>query len=381
MLSKLADGYADIGGSIAEREPTAQVDYTEPLIPDAKGVVVTGPASPAISRLEALSGQEIYVQQNTAIWDKLVELNEQFRKAGKAPVELVAADQNLLEDDIAQAVNAGLIPATVMWDKIADAWSKVLPHLTVHQDVVLGEAPLCWAVQRSTPQLKAALNDFIESHRLGTLYGNTILHRYLQETKWVEKATSRKDLKRFNAMIRLFQKYGDQYSYPYLMLAAQAYQESRLNQRLRSRAGAVGVMQIKPSSAAQSPINVRDVYKLDRNIEAGAKFMHFIETQYFERDPLDEVTRSLFATASYNAGAEKIRTLRQEAAAGGYNPNLWFRNVEIVASAEIGGETVQYVRNIYTYYLAYKMVIERQAESAQTEQKIAVKKEAAPQSK
>jgi membrane-bound lytic murein transglycosylase MltF len=374
VLSKLADGYADLAGSIAEREQAAQVDYTEPLIPDAKGVVVTGPASPAISRLEDLSGQKIYVQENTAIWDKLVELNEQFRKAGKAPVVLVAADHNLLEDDIAQAVNAGLIPATVMWDQIADAWSKVLPHLNVHHDVVLGEAPLCWAVQRNTPQLKAALNDFIESHRLGTLYGNTVLNRYLQETKWVEGATSRKDLKRFNEMVELFQKFGDQYSYPYLMLAAQGYQESRLNQRLRSRAGAVGVMQIKPSSAAQNPINIRDVYKLDRNIEAGAKFMHFIETQYFEREPLDDVTKSLFATASYNAGAEKIRTLRQEAAAHGYNPNLWFNNVEVIASVEIGRETVQYVSNIYKYYLAYKMVIERQAKSAQTEQKITVKK-------
>jgi membrane-bound lytic murein transglycosylase MltF len=149
--------------------------------------VVTGRAAPAISRLENLSGQEIYAQENTAIWDKLVELNEQFRKVGKAPVKLVAADPNLLEDDIAQAVNAGLIPATIMWDKIGDVWSKMLPHLNVHHELVLGKAPLCWAVQRNTPQLKAALNDFIKSHRLGTLYGNTILHRYLQETKWVER--------------------------------------------------------------------------------------------------------------------------------------------------------------------------------------------------
>jgi membrane-bound lytic murein transglycosylase MltF len=374
MLSKLADGYADIAGSIAERDHAAKVDYTEPLIPDAEGVVVTGPSSPAISRLEDLSGHEIYVQENTAIWDKLVELNEQFRKAGKPPVELVAADHNLLEDDIAQAVNAGLIPATVMWDKIAAAWSKVLPHLNVHHDLVVGKAPLCWAVQRNTPQLKAALNDFIKSHRIGTSYGNTILRRYLQETKWVEDATSRKDLKRFNEMIKLFQKYGNQYDYPYLMLAAQAYQESRLNQRLRSRAGAVGVMQIKPSSAAQSPIKISDVYKLDRNIEAGAKFMRFLKAQYFENGLTDIVTESLFAIASYNAGPEKIQTLRKEAAEHGYNPNLWFHNVEIIASVEIGRETVQYVRNIYTYYLAYKMVTDRQAESARIEQKIEVKK-------
>ena len=240
--------------------------------------------------------------------------------------------------------------------------------------MVLGNAPLCGAVKRNTPQLKAALNDFIKSHRLGTVYGNTILHRYLQQTKWVEDATSREDLKRFNEMVTLFQKYGNQYDYPYLMLAAQAYQESRLNQRLRSRAGAVGVMQIKPSTAAHSPINIHDVYKLDRNIEAGAKFMRFIETQYFESGLADLVTESLFATASYNAGPEKIQALRKKAAGHGYNPNLWFNNVEIIASVEIGRQTVDYVRNIYTYYLTYKMVIARQAKSTEVKEKIEANK-------
>ena len=239
---------------------------------------------------------------------------------------------------------------------------------------MLGKAPLCWAVQRNTPQLKAVLNDFINSHGLGTAYGNTVARRYLQAVKWVEAATSRDDLKRFNEMVKLFEKYGNQYNYPYLMLSAQAFQESRLNQRLISRAGAVGVMQIKPATAAQNPIDIRDVYKLDHNIEAGAKFMRFIETQYFQGEVMDPVTESLFATASYNAGPEKIQTLRKEAAARGYNPNLWFNNVEIIASLVIGRETVQYVSNIYVYYLAYKMVIERQEKSTRIIQKIEAKK-------
>jgi membrane-bound lytic murein transglycosylase MltF len=175
-------------------------------------------------------------------------------------------------------------------------------------------------------------------------------------------------------MMALFEKYGNQYGYPYLMLAAQGYQESRLNQGLRSRAGAVGVMQIKPSSAAHSPINIRGVNELDHNIEAGAKFMRFMETQYFEREPMDPVTESLFATASYNAGAAKVQTLRKEADKRGYNPNLWFNNVEIIASVEIGRETVQYVSNIYKYYLAYKMVTERQAKSTEVKEKIEANK-------
>jgi membrane-bound lytic murein transglycosylase MltF len=258
MISKLAGGYADLAGTTVPRETQgAQVDYTAPLVSDAAGVVVTGPAAPPLARLDDLSDHEVYVHQNTAIWDKLAELNEQLSKASKAPVDLVPADPNLLDDDIAQMVNAGLVPATVLYDKIADAWAKVLPKLKVHHDVVLVKAPLCWAIQRNTPQLKAAVNDFIKSHSLGTAYGNTIAGRYLQETKWVLHATSREDLKRFDEMVKLFRQYGEQYSFPHLLLTAQAFQESGLNQKLKSREGAVGVMQIKPSTAAGDPINIK----------------------------------------------------------------------------------------------------------------------------
>jgi membrane-bound lytic murein transglycosylase MltF len=374
MISKLAGGYADLAGTIAPRETQgAQVDYTAPLVADAAGVVVTGPAAPPLARLDDLSGHEVYVHQDTAIWDKLAELNEQLSKVGKAPVNLVPADPNLLDDDIAQMVNAGLVPATVLYDKIADAWAKVLPKLKVHHDVVLVKAPLCWAIQRNTPQLKAAVNDFIKSHSLGTAYGNTIAGRYFKETKWVLHATSREDLKRFDEMVKLFRQYGEQYSFPNLLLTAQAFQESGLNQKLKSRVGAVGVMQIKPSTAAGDPINIKGVQKVDRNIEAGAKYMRYMVTQYYAKEPMDEVTKGLFAIASYNAGPAKIQKLRREAAERGYNPNLWFNNVEIIASAEIGRETVQYVSNIYKYYLAYKMVTERQARSKAIKQKTRTK--------
>jgi membrane-bound lytic murein transglycosylase MltF len=84
---------------------------------------------------------------------------------------------------------------------------------------------------------------------------------------------------------------------------------------------------------------------------------------------MDDVTKGLFAIASYNAGPARIQKLRREAAQRGYNPNLWFNNVEIIAAAEIGRETVQYVSNIYKYYLAYKMVAERQVKSDEILQK------------
>jgi membrane-bound lytic murein transglycosylase MltF len=188
-----------------------------------------------------------------------------------------------------------------------------------------------------------------------------VARKYLRDVNWVHDATSRQDLAQFEQLVTFFRGAGQRYDLPYLLLAAQGYQESRLNPNLRSKAGAVGVMQIKPSIAASNPIGIPDITKPDRNIEAGAKYLRYMVTQYYAKEPMDRVTKGLFALASYNAGPNKIQKLRQEAAAEGYDPNKWFNNVEIVASKEIDRETVQYVSNIYKYYLAYQMVTERGA--------------------
>jgi membrane-bound lytic murein transglycosylase MltF len=209
------------------------------------------------------------------------------------------------------------------------------------------EGPLSWAMQKNTPQLKATVDEFVTDHRIGTSYGNTVVRKYLNDIKWVQDATARKDLERFQRLVKFFREYGDKYRFPYLLLAAQGYQESRLDPRLRSRAGAIGVMQIKPSTAAASPIGITDIQKTDRNVEAGAKYLRYMVKQYYENEPMDPVRKGLFALASYNAGPNTIRKLRAEAAAEGYDPNRWFNNVEIIASKRMGNETVQYVSNIY----------------------------------
>jgi membrane-bound lytic murein transglycosylase MltF len=145
-------------------------------------------------------------------------------------------------------------------------------------------------------------------------------------------------------------------------VAAQAYQESGIDQSLRSPVGAVGVMQIKPSTAAGSPIFIQGVDQdMARNIEAGAKYLRFIIDQYYKDEPMDRLNKGLFALASYNAGPARIAGLRREAAKMGLDPNRWFGNVEVVAAKRIGRETVTYVSNIYKYYVTYQLAIEGSA--------------------
>ena len=201
--------------------------------------------------------------------------------------------------------------------------------------------------------------EFVKGHKKGTLLGNMLLKRYLKSTKYIKNSLSAEELQKYQQMVELFKRYAARYEFDYLMMAAQAYQESGLDQSIRSNAGAVGVMQVLPTTAADRNVNIADIEKLENNIHAGTKYMRFIVNRYYKDEPMDDLNKMLFAFASYNAGPAKVNRLRKKTAAMGLNPNVWFHNVEIAASKVIGRETVQYVSNIYKYYIAYKMVTEQ----------------------
>jgi membrane-bound lytic murein transglycosylase MltF len=139
-------------------------------------------------------------------------------------------------------------------------------------------------------------------------------------------------------------------------MMAQGYQESRLDQSVRSRVGAIGVMQVMPLTGKEMAVG--DIRKLEPNIHAGVKYIRFMEDQYYANEPMDAVNKMLFAFASYNAGASRIQKARASAKKRGMNPNRWFYNVSLVVGEQIGREPVQYVGNIYKYYIAYKLVTE-----------------------
>jgi membrane-bound lytic murein transglycosylase MltF len=228
-------------------------------------------------------------------------------------------------------------------------------------------AEIAWAFRKNSPKLKAVVNEFVKGHKEGTMLGNIMFKRYLQNTKYAKNVLSEKELKKYQSMVQLFKKYAGKYGFNYLMIGALAYQESGLNQSKRSPSGAVGVMQMLPSTAKDPNINIPDIEKLENNINAGTKYLRFIFDRYYKDEPMDEVNKMLFAFASYNAGPAKINELRKNASAMGFDPNVWFNNVEIAAAKSIGRETVQYVSNIYKYYISYQMVF-KQAEKKQASQ-------------
>ncbi len=115
-------------------------------------------------------------------------------------------------------------------------------------------------------------------------------------------------------------------------------------------------MQLLPSTAATPEVGIKNVYaSADRNIEAGAKYMRYLMDTYIDDPKIDPTNRMLMGLAAYNAGPENLNRFREAAARAGLNPNLWFGNVENGAARVAGRGTVQYVSNIYKYYVAYKL--------------------------
>jgi membrane-bound lytic murein transglycosylase MltF len=242
----------------------------------------------------------------------------------------------------------------------AELWSKAFSNVVVSPAVLKEEGPVGWAMRKGSPQLKAVMDDFIKTHGKGTAFGNMMAQRYFKNTKWIKNSTSEAEMKKFRAYVKYFQQYAAEYNFDYVMLGAQGYQESMLNQDRVSPRGAIGIMQVLPQYAAANPINIPNVRDAQNNIHAGAKMLAQITKTYFNDPGIDQINKTLFTFAAYNAGPNRIVRLRKQAQEQGLDPNKWFGNVELMVAKDIGQETVQYVGNIYKYYVAYKMVLDQQ---------------------
>ena len=371
LLPALAAGKGDIAASnltiTAERQKL--IDFSAPVYPNVSELVVSGPASPAVSSVEDLAGKEVFVRKSSSYYESLVALNQRFAAENGPIVIIKEAPETLEDEDLIEMVSAGLIPLIIVDKHKADFWKQIFPTITVHDEVAVrtgGET--AWAIRKGSPQLKAAVDHFVARHAKGTTVGNTLLARYLKSAKYVKDAASESERQKFLALIQYFQKYGGKYDVDWVLMGAQGYQESQLNQAARSKGGAIGVMQVMPATGKE--LGVGDITEVEANIHAGVKYMRWMIDQYYGKEPMTQLDKALFAFASYNAGAGRMSQLRTEAAKRGLDPNVWFHNVEYVAAEKIGAETVTYVGNIYKYYIAYHRIIEARAERDQAAEKL-----------
>jgi membrane-bound lytic murein transglycosylase MltF len=245
----------------------------------------------------------------------------------------------------------------------AQFWKQIYQKIVLHPNVAVrtgGE--IGWMFRQGSTQLKGVVNDFIRRRDRGEREAQILIAEYLKNTKWVKNATSEAEIKKFQQTVEFFKKYSQTYDMDYLLMMAQGYQESTLDQNAKSPVGAIGIMQLMPVTGAA--MQVGDIAETEANIHAGVKYVRFMVDQYFKDEPMSPLNKALFAFASYNAGPNRIAELRREATKQGLDPNVWFNNVETVVARRDGGGTVQYVSNIYKYYVAYKLITEAQEERA-----------------
>jgi membrane-bound lytic murein transglycosylase MltF len=359
LFPALAQGKVDLVAAALtitpERRKVAM--FSTPTRKDVSEVVISSADDPPIATADDLSGREVFVRRSSAYYESLQELNQSLSRRGKAPVTIKEAPEPLEDDDILEMVNAGLVDITVMDDFVGQLWQKVFPKIRINESAAVktgGEIAV--GVRKNNPKLLRAVNTWIKEYGPNTAFGNIMERRYLQSTKYVKDADSQAERKKLQTLVKFFQTYGKEYDVDFLLMAAQGFQESGLDQDAKSHVGAIGVMQVMPETGKD--LKVGDIKQVEPNIHAGVKYFRFMMDNFYKDEPMDDLNKALMTLASYNAGPGRMRSLRAETKRRGLDPNVWFGNVENVVSERVGRETVTYVSNIYKYWVAYRLVMQ-----------------------
>jgi len=361
FISGLVEGYGDIAAAGLTITPKRlkQVDFTEPYLSGVDEVLVTHRGVPEFRTREDLSRHRVFVRESSSYYESLTALNERLRNVGEATVQIIKADENLETEDILELVNTGAIKMTVSDSHIAKIWSGILDNLRVRNEIKLRTgARIAWMIRKNSPELKSSLNEFFKRHGKGTLLGNIYFNRYYKKNPWIKNPLRSEEQNKFQRYKPLFKKYAAQYGFDWRLIAAMAYQESGLNHKKRSPAGAVGIMQVKPETAGDKKVGVKNIHLLENNIHAGVKYLAFLRDRYFDNSEIMPRNQVRFAIASYNAGPAKIRKARSLAEEMRLDPDRWFRHVELATLKLVGQETVRYVSNINKYYVIYRNALE-----------------------
>jgi membrane-bound lytic murein transglycosylase MltF len=364
LLNALEAGFGDI--AVANLTITPQrlkyVDFSDPIISNSQEWLVTSKSIPKITSFKELSGKEVWVRASSSYFESLQQINQQLSSDDIPPIHVQFIEENLQDYELMEMINQDILPITVIDSHKSQLWTKIMNNIVIHEELpIRTNASIGWAMRKNSPQLKSEVNLYANKIKQGSFLGNVIYNKYLDNSKWLKKALNPNTVKQFNSLAVLFEQYADQYQFDWLMISAQAYQESRFNNRLVSHMGAVGIMQVLPKTAKEPYINIKNFRQLEHNIHAGVKYMNFVHKRYFQKPEITKENQMYFSLAAYNAGPANVRKMRRMAVKHGYDPNVWFNNVEIMARKYVSKEPVHYVTNISRYYVIYKQIALLQA--------------------
>jgi membrane-bound lytic murein transglycosylase MltF len=357
LIPRLIEGKGDIAAGLmtVTEERKRKVAFTAPYIENVSEVLVGHAGAPLPSAVNDLSGKKVHVLRGSSFVQHLRPINGQLAAAGRAPIQIVEMPASTNADDILEMVNAGMFEYTVVDNFVADVWSRILPNIRVAGNVTIAkEGSIAWAVRHNNPELRQSLNAFIDyagKHLHGRI--GEVMRRYFKDTKFLTNPLKQEAFGRVKELSPFFKEASSRNKFDWLMMVAQGYQESQLDQNTVSPKGAIGIMQVLPATGKS--VGFSDIRTARNNISAGVAYLDWIRKNYFNDRAIPADARVDFALAAYNAGPLRIESMRRIAKKRGLNPNIWFGNVERVALDKIGEEPVRYVANINRYYIAYRM--------------------------
>ena len=304
--------------------------------------------------LDELSNIELTVIENSSYAERLNELKADY------PELNWSASTTLNTEEILAEVWEKKRQCTLADSNIVAINQRYYPELSVAFPIA-EEQQLTWVMRADSQTLQVATHEwFGQFEREGK--PAQVLHRYYGHTAIFDYV----DIARYHRRIRerlpkykaLFKSTAQEYGLSWMLLAAQAYQESHWDPEARSPTGVRGIMMLTRDTAKE--MGVKDRLNPEQSITAGAYYL----SKLIDRvpDSVNGPDRMKFALAAYNVGMGHVKDARELAKKLGKDPDTW-RSLETVLPLlskkkyykklqygyARGSEPVRYLERIYNY--------------------------------
>ncbi|MEN7546451.1 transporter substrate-binding domain-containing protein [Rapidithrix thailandica] len=317
-----------------------------------------------------LIGKEVYVHENSAYYSRLLNLSEEI--GGDILIKTLRGE--LETSELVRKVANREIPYTVADQNIAEINRTFYTNLDTKTPVSFPQRQ-AWAVRKSSPQLLDTLNSLIVGLR-GKLEFNVTYNKYFKNRRAFSQRIQSEYFSKSGSKVSpydpLLKQYAHQLGWDWRLLASMVYQESRFDPKANSWAGASGLMQLMPETAAH--YGVTDLTNPEESIKAGVNYLNDLETLWQEVP--DSVERVKFVLASYNVGPGHIQDARRLAEKHENDPNTWTNEVDqwvrqkskkkyyLDESVKFGycrgEEPFRYVKEIFNRYEQYQNLIAKE---------------------
>lgn len=371
LIPWLLEGRGDIVlAAIGDDAPRIdRVATTRPYLTSPLVVVTRKGHEPKVDSLQTLQQVTTLVQPSSSTLARL----RQVSKEQGLKFDLRAVRETVEAEDLLDFVADGRADAAVVVERIASAELLVRDDLEISATLDVEPIRSVVAVRKEDEKLFAATDSFLRRNVRGTLFN--IFYKRFHENKRRTKRFHNEEVRAdkdgaISPYDTEFQLAAKTAGVDWRLLAAQAYQESRFNPKAKSEWGAVGLMQMLPSTAREMGVN--DPWDPGQSIIGGAAYLGKM-VKRFKSDDVQLKDAVRFALAAYNCGMGHVDDARRLAKKRGLNPNRWFDNV---AKAMLllekprfyrharygyarGSEPFRYVSEIQTRYDNYVALTEK----------------------